>query len=541
MFLEDMDFAFARRHNRRLRDKIAAALFLQQQAVFVEYKEISFLAHNNILANRARFIPSDGGVKFAIIYIMSNVQIDIKDISLFFPDKMCFEDFSAQITPGERIGIIGRNGSGKSTLLKILQGAAAPSYGDVNRNAGVSFAYVPQIFGTNEPLSGAQKFHKALTAALAQNPDVLLLDEPTNHLDARNRNSLMQMLKHFYGTLLVVSHDVELLTSSVDVLWHIHDGQISVFSGRYADYFEELRKERETLERELDVLKKEKKQAHKDLMKEQSRAKKSRIQGEKAVEQGKWAPIIAGGQKRRAELTAGSKKKELRGLREGINERIKGIYKPEIIKPKFSITSDDVAPGTIAAVTGGGVSYGDKLVLGNINLSVQGAERVALTGDNASGKTTILKAVLDDPSVIKTGFWTLPPRRAIGFLEQNYLMEDTSKTVLETLRCALPSYTHAELRDFLNDFLFRKEGEVNAAVSVLSGGERARLALALIAAQSPKLLLLDEPTNNVDLETRGHIIQVLREYPGAVIAVSHDRFFLEEIGINTYYNASGFK
>lgn len=144
--------------------------------------------------------------------------IQLKDLSLSFPHKTCFDNFNAHIHYGNRIAIIGRNGSGKSTLLKILMGAFAGVTGDVLIPKEVIFGYVPQIITDFDSLSGGQRLHKALTQALSADPNVLLLDEPTNHLDRHNRQSLLRLLRNYSGTLIVVSHDAELLRNSVDTI-----------------------------------------------------------------------------------------------------------------------------------------------------------------------------------------------------------------------------------------------------------------------------------------------------------------------------------
>jgi ATPase subunit of ABC transporter with duplicated ATPase domains len=196
---------------------------------------------------------------------------------------------------------------------------------------------------------------------------------------------------------------------------------------------------------------------------------------------------------------------------------------------------NDFRSKIIVSISNGQISYGDKIILNDINLSVVGGEHLAIIGDNGSGKTTLMKAILNDAQVAKTGVWDLPNISEIGYLDQHYSSLDSTKTVFETLTDLSQNKTHTELRDLLNSFLFKKNEEVNKFVSVLSGGERARLALTKIALQTPKLLLIDEITNNIDLETKEHIAQVLKEYPGTMIIISHDSAFLEEINISHSY------
>jgi ATPase subunit of ABC transporter with duplicated ATPase domains len=458
--------------------------------------------------------------------------IFINNLSLSFQNKICFNDFSTQIQSGIHIAIIGNNGSGKSSLLKIIKGDLAAYDGKIENNKDTVFGYVPQLIYEYENVSGGEKFNKALSAAFAIKPDVLLLDEPTNHLDLKNRKALMHMLSLYKGVLIVASHDVELLRNSIDTLWHIDNGTINIFNGKYDDYLQTIFQKRQSIEDEFCFLVKEKKENHKALMKEQQRAKKSKQRGEKLVEQKRWLPAVGDLKESSAKKTAGKKQKVISNKRISLNERLSNLRIPEIIKPSFSLTTKDIGSKTVVSISNGTAGYEDKLILTNISLSVTGNEHLAVTGDNGSGKTTLIKAILNYPQIIKTGIWDLPRIEDIGYLDQQYSSLDSSKTVFETVMELAPEKTHSQIRDFLNDFLFRKNEEVNKLASVLSGGEKARLSLAKIALQTPKILLIDEITNNIDLETKEHVTQVLKEYPGAMIIISHDTAFLESIEIN---------
>jgi ATPase subunit of ABC transporter with duplicated ATPase domains len=162
-------------------------------------------------------------------------------------------------------------------------------------------------------------------------------------------------------------------------------------------------------------------------------------------------------------------------------------------------------------------------------------ERIAIAGDNGSGKTTLIKAILADSTVKRTGSWNMPKPQDIGYLDQHYSTLSSALSAFEIIETRVPEWTIQDIRAHLNDFLFRKNEEIMLKVQHLSGGERARLSLAHIAAKSPKLLILDEITNNLDLETREHVIQVIKDYPGAMIVISHDADFLKQIHIDTHY------
>jgi ATPase subunit of ABC transporter with duplicated ATPase domains len=457
-----------------------------------------------------------------------HIPIQLKNLSLEFVHKTCFEDFSATLPYGSRVAIIGRNGSGKSSLLKLIA--------DLLQASDLCIGYVPQVITDYSDLSGGQRFNKALTQALSKNPDLLLLDEPTNHLDLHNRKSLMRMLNAYHGTLLIVSHDVELLQKCIDTIWHIENQHITVFSGKYTDYIQESKIKLSSLQKELEILHKQKKDMHLDLMQEQVRAKKSKAKGQKSIAQSKWPTIVSNAKATRAEATSGNKKAALSNKKVALTEQLKNLYIPEIIKPKFALTSAEVGTKTIIAISNGSVGYNSYMpLLTEISLSLAAGERIAIVGDNASGKTTLVKAISSNPEVIAAGEWMLPQKNDIGYLDQHYATLQSTKTVLETITELVPEWSHTKTRLHLSDFLFRGNDAVNALVASLSGGEKAKLCLAQIAAKTPKLLILDEITNNLDLETREHVLQVLQNYPGAMIVISHDEKILRNIGIKEQY------
>lgn len=180
--------------------------------------------------------------------------IQFKNIGLSFSHKTCFTAFNGQICYGDRIAIIGRNGVGKSSLLKMLQGAVTPGEGDIRYPVDLCVGYLPQVIQDFPELSGGQRLNKNLTDILALHPDLLLLDEPTNHLDSTNRRSLMRFLKHYQGSLVIVSHDLELISQTTDILWHIDGEQVTTFYGSYDDYQQEKNIKLDAIGQELEKL-----------------------------------------------------------------------------------------------------------------------------------------------------------------------------------------------------------------------------------------------------------------------------------------------
>ena len=461
--------------------------------------------------------------------------IQFKNLSLSFPHKTCFSDFDGQIFYGSRIAIIGSNGVGKSTLLKILYGRMEPTDGEIHLPNDLTVGYLPQVIEAFDELSGGQRLNSALTQALVSDPSLLLLDEPTNHLDHSNRRSLIRMLRAFPGTLVVVTHDVELLQTSIDTIWHIDSGRVHVFSGSYDNYQREMAIKRDSIAQELSAINRQKQNVHQSLMKEQTRAKNSRIRGEKHIQQRKWPTVRSATKVSNAVETSGLKQSSIKRQKQGLIDKLSELQLPEVIKPKFVLNAI-VRHKAFVSIGRRAVGYPENhAVLSAINLNIGFNARVALLGDNGSGKSTLIKAILGDASLVKQGEWNTPTANDIGYLDQHYETLIHDKTVLEVITDALPNTPYLEIRKHLNDFLFRKNEEVQAIVSSLSGGEKARLSLAQIAAKAPKLLILDEMTNNLDLETRAHVVDVLQAYPGAMIVISHDVDFLNAININTHY------
>jgi len=467
--------------------------------------------------------------------------IRFQDLSLYFPHKTCFADFSGQILYGSRIAIIGSNGQGKSTLLKILQGTYTRYEGNLTLPDDLCLGYLPQKIDSFESLSGGERLNKALTEALSTYPNLLLLDEPTNHLDKSNRRALINYLRHYPGTLIIVTHDVELLKNSVDTLWHIENGKITIFNGNYYDYQGLQIEKRAAIEHELALIKQQKKEVHHALMREQERSKAMSVRGEKSIENRKWPTIRSHTKLGNAIKTGDKRLNQIKETQNHLVDKLSMYNLPEIISHKFKLNAN-AHQSAVITIKDATIAYEKgPTVLTQVNFHMRSRERVTLLGDNGSGKSTFIKAILDNPEIKKLGEWTLPARQTVGYLDQHYQTLDVNKTVLDTVYDCMSSASIFDIRKHLNDFLFRKNEEVEIKVSDLSGGEKARLSLCCIAASPPNLLILDEMTNNLDLETRAHVIQILKEYPGAMIVISHDQDFLNQINIETSYLLSNKK
>lgn len=468
---------------------------------------------------------------------MTYTLISIKDISLVFPHKTCFSGFSCNVLSGARIAVIGNNGSGKSSLLAMMNGDARPSEGSVAIASGVTLCNVPQIVTEHQELSGGERFNKTLSTALGACPDILLLDEPTNHLDNHNRKSLIGMLKRFKGAIIMATHDEDLLRQVVTEIWHLQDGKIHVFKGDYDDYIHEQAVKVRQVRGEISALHRTKKAMHQSLMKEQERAKKSNLRGEKSIRDRKWPTIVSDEKARRAIETSGKKKLAIGEKRIELIEKLGELKEPEVITPTFSLSYRFKGQGAVLSISDGAVGYDCDLIK-DISLTVLACEKILIAGDNGSGKTTLIRAICGEKNLRRSGDWFVPSAEDIGYLDQHYGNLGLQSSPSELLRELRPDWQYAQIRNHLNNFLFRKNEEVDVLVRALSGGEKARLSLCLIAANPPSLLILDEVTNNIDLATKRHMITVLRAYPGALVLISHDEGFISELEMDKSFKVT---
>ena len=462
---------------------------------------------------------------------MSHNPITIHNLALAINDKICFQNFSTHIYSRKHILIMGNNGTGKSTLLKIIQNITPASQGNVSIPDGTIFGYVPQTITDYKKLSGGQRFNQELSYALSLQPNILLLDEPTNHLDMKNKRSLIRMLQRWQETLLIVSHDPEILNLKFDEIWHIKHGNVSIFKGDYAAYLEQHTKKQQTIAHQREQLQKETRQLKKMVELEHKRASKS-----KAAHKDETDRVLLGSMKERGSQTAGKNLKKLSKVQESISHQLTDTFVHKKIEPKFNLHARNIPSGkSIVSIVHASCGYSDNPILTDINIQLRAHDRIAIIGDNGSGKSTFIKALLNNSEITRNGTWHLPEDNAIGYLDQHYSNLDSNLSVQETIQKIAPNWDDLTVRKHVNDFLFSAQKEVLNKVSHLSGGEKARLSLAQIAALNPSLLLLDEITNNIDLETRAHVIEVLSQYQGAIIIVSHDPQFLEALSVTTYY------
>jgi ATP-binding cassette subfamily F protein 3 len=412
---------------------------------------------------------------------------------------------------GDRIGLVGPNGSGKSSLFKAIMGQVELENGTIKVESE-QIGYLPQeIEFKDEKLSGGQKTRLALEKILLKKPSVLLLDEPTNHLDLEATIQLEKFIRDFKGVVFIISHDRQLLDNTVNKILEIDpvNSSFNEYTGNYSQYL---------IEREKRISL-------------QESAYKSQQQEKKRLEN--WLTL----KRQEASIYSSSQKGKMIRSKEKYLER--EIYNKEILRPdglkkikKVEIQGDVANAKLALRCSDIHKSFGDKLILRNISFEIRGKERILLTGSNGSGKTTLLKIIIGE---IKpdSGEVRIGANISLGYFAQEHELLDHNKTVLEEFMSTGNLISGKDPRQILGSFLFLGQS-IFKKVSSLSLGERVRLIFAKLTNQYNDLLILDEPTNHLDIQSKEVIEKALVEYQGAILVVSHDRYFIDKIRLNRF-------
>ena len=504
-------------------------------------------------------------------------MITLKDVSLRRGTKLVLDVANVTLQPGENVGLVGRNGAGKSSLFALLtnrlqsdggdfympprwrvgevaqdmpetdDGATdfvlegdtrlmeaqalidAAEAGDDGHAIGEAHqamadagafdarpraqALLMGLGFKNEQLdapvnsfSGGWRMRLQLARALMCPADLLLLDEPTNHLDLDALVWLEAWLKRFEGTMLVISHDREFLDAITNVTVHLEDAKLTRYGGNYTA-FEEMRADRMVLQ-QASFEKQKEKMAHLQKFIDRFKAKaskakqaQSRVKALDRME--RLAPVLT-------------------------SREFSFEFREPLNLPNPMLSLKDVECGYESLVDG----EPDKIIVRNISRSVLAGQRIGILGANGQGKSTVVKTIARDQRALG-GTITEGKGLAIGYFAQQELdvlrPDDSPLNHMTRLaRDVGPAGREQELRNFLGQFRFAAD-MVNQAVGTLSGGEKARLVLAMLVWQRPNLLLLDEPTNHLDLDTREALSMALNEFEGSLMLVSHDRALLREV------------
>ena len=461
----------------------------------------------------------------------------LADVELTFGGTPIFTGVSFTLAKGERAALVGRNGAGKSTLMKLVTGTHVPDAGDLWRQPGVHAATVQQepdlsafetvldyasdgleniwmaeaelgLFGidpTADPatLSGGQIRRAALARAFAQDPDILLLDEPTNHLDVPMIETLETRLKSFSGAVLLVSHDRRFLENvSTTTLW-LRQGKVWKSPRGYAEFDDWAAGIEAEEEKELARLK-----TH---LKEEQH----------------W---LARGVTARRKRNMGrlSRLHELRAK----HAKQKSLLNEAKSTAGLAAESGDSQSRKVLEAFGVTKSFGDTVIANDLSLRIVRGDRIGIVGPNGVGKTTLLKILLGELAP-DAGSVKLSQTLTVTYLDQTRETLKPDDTLWEALTSSggdsiMVQGQPKHVAGYAKDFLFSPD-QLRQPVSALSGGERNRLTLAIALAKPADVLVLDEPTNDLDMQTLDLLEEMLSDFDGTLILVSHDRAFLDAI------------
>lgn len=506
-------------------------------------------------------------------------MLDIHNLSVYFTGKYLFKEISFQVNKGDRIGLIGKNGAGKSTLLKLIVGDESYESGTITYAKSVDVAMLKQdldfnndstlwkeaekafekiqgiedqlaqlslelseredyeseayskllekINDANEQLvilgasqkdaliakvleglgftatdwekqtsdfSGGWRMRIELAKLLLKKPDVLLLDEPTNHLDIESIVWLEKFLKTYGGAVILVSHDKAFLNAVCNRSIEIQSAKIYDFKGNYDKYLAQRELMLEQQLAEFTNQAKEKKRLN-DLI------EKFRYKSSKAA----FAQSLIKKLEKMDDIDI-----------DAISNKTMAFKFPSAMHSgKVVLKIEDLEK-----------SFGDKKVLNQVNLELERGDKIAFVGQNGQGKSTLVKCIMNDWTDY-TGDLTIGHKVEVAYFAQDQAKKlDITKTVLDTVLDEADMDTRPKVRGLLGAFLFEGE-DVDKKVSVLSGGERGRLALCLLLLKPHNLLILDEPTNHLDIQSKEILKQAILDYEGSVIIISHDREFLQ--------------
>jgi ATP-binding cassette, subfamily F, member 3 len=488
-------------------------------------------------------------------------MITLDGITLRLGGHLVLDHASASLPPKARVGLVGRNGAGKTTLLKVIAGVYEADEGTIDTPSGTRIGYVAQEapggaatpFKTvlaaateradllaeaehadaphrigeiherltmidahgaparaarilaglgfseqaqHQPLdsfSGGWRMRVALAALLFSEPELLLLDEPSNHLDLEAAVWLESFLKSYRGSLIVVSHERDLLNTVVDYILHLERGGLTLYRGNY-DSFVRQRSER---------------QAQTEAMRSKQEAKAKKLQA--YVDRWRYKAHTARQAQSRLKALAA-----MAPIAEAVHDAsvVFDFPSPKELKPPLLVL-DGVAVGYAPGVP----------VLSRLNLRIDPDDRIALVGRNGNGKTTLARLLAGQLKPMAGGV-VASSKLQVGYFAQHQIEELVpDETPLQHMQRLLPDASPGEARAQLGRFGFSGD-KANVEVRALSGGEKARLSLALITREAPHILILDEPTNHLDVEARDALVEALAEFGGAVVIVSHDRHLL---------------
>lgn len=477
--------------------------------------------------------PSIGGIFFMLLYA--------QDIKKEFGIQTVLDVKKLEIREGDRIALVGRNGAGKTTLFKILSGEMKPDSGSVTCNCEI--AYISQegkfdgeIDGRNisrmrlrdsAVKSGGEITRRAIASAFSKHTSLLFADEPTTNLDSKGVEELEKMLFGYRGAIVLISHDRQLINRICTQVWELDEGCIRMFPGNYTNWYDQRKREREYQQFEYDQYRREKKRLEKvvsDIRVEAKTMRKPRknmsssewmlYKGDAAIRQGhvqKRGSALIG---RLEHLEEKERPKEL----PKVNMKL-GEY--EKIRAKATARYHELS-----------FFYEKNQILNHVTCDILSGKKTFLVGDNGSGKSTMLECLINH----REGTF-ITSEAKVGYFSQSCDTLESQYTVLENVKSTAVVPEHICRAVLLN--LYLKKNDFDKKVSVLSGGERVKVALAKVLVSGCNFLILDEPTNHMDIYTMEGLELLLSEFNGTLLVVSHDRAFVSNLADVMYHLENG--
>lgn len=443
--------------------------------------------------------------------------IEAKNIKKDWGDRRILDFDALMVYQGDRVGIVGANGVGKTTLLNILTGIDPDFEGEVRLHG--SYSYIRQLEEQNPQttLSGGEQTKKKIQQSLDRNPLILFADEPTSHLDMAGIQLLESQLKEFSGALMVISHDRHFLDQICNRIIEIEDGALKEYRGNYSHYVRQRREafDRRVAEYEAYIKERNRLMEAKDrlLMKSRSVNKAPKRMGNSEARLHRMVGATVEGRLARNAKVIQSRIEQLE-----VKEKPKELPRVNMALPE----EQQLGSKRVIQVQDLSFGYGEELLFKNLNFEVKRGEKVALVGDNGTGKTTLTKLILAPvPGIYVT------KGAKIGYFRQDLSDLQGEKTILENLMES-SIYSETFVRIILARLLIKGEA-VYKPVKVLSGGERVKVQLAKLFTSDFNLLILDEPGNFLDLYSKEALEEVMKEYEGTLLFISHDRYMIDQV------------
>ncbi|HWO78046.1 MAG TPA: ABC-F type ribosomal protection protein [Bacillus sp. (in: firmicutes)] len=468
------------------------------------------------------------------LFKLSNISYEVMDLTIF-------EGVNASVQQGDIIGVIGKNGAGKSTLLQLINKMLAPTYGTIQwLQPNLNIVMVEQeteshSFENLTPrevallekwkvpihlfavLSGGEKLKARLAKGLSKDADLLLLDEPTNHLDESSIDLLKTELQNYRGTVIFVSHDRYFLDEVATKIWSIEGKKLIEHKGNYSSYMEFRKQKRLTQQREYEKQQKMVERIEGQIKELTSWSSKAHAQSTKKEGFKEYYRVKA----KRMDAQIKSKQKRL----EKELERVKAEPVESEYTVRFSIKSNNKVGKRFLEAKNVAKSFGKTTLFRNVNFTIQHGEKVAILGPNGSGKTTLLKIIVGQEPA-EGDVW-VSPSADIGYLTQEVFDLPLDQTPEQLF--FQETYEERGKVQTLMKHLGFVASQWTEPIRNMSMGERVKCKLMKYILEEKNVLILDEPTNHLDLPSREQLEETLAQYNGTLIAVSHDRYFLEKI------------